>query len=365
MAKSLFNRIAIIGLGLIGSSIARAARERNLAAIIVGCDANEVSLAFAKKHGFADITTSQPAEAVQDSQLIILATPPTALGNIAKAIAPHVEKGAIIMDVCSVKQAAIDAFAPHVPEGVNFIPAHPIAGSEQSGIGAGRGDLFERKQVIVTPAEPTGQALKTITAFWQAMGAHVEGMPASLHDLLYAHVSHLPQLLAFAAAKSLADYKDDKNLQKFLRLSHSNPALWTEIFSMNKDNLGKALDRYLDAVAHIGNELSSAPEGTISEVDNKLAHTTLFPRIAASCLITTVMEAEKLAGFSFGRYAGTGFADFTYPAAIPPEADIERISGQSAAVVAIISQYIAGLKKLRSALDSKDSDRLEKMLQNA
>ncbi len=154
VSSSVFDRITIIGLGLIGSSIARAVHERGLAKTIVGCDHNEISLAYARKHGFIDTAESDPPKAVAGSDLVILATPPSTLADIAQSIAPHLKPGAIVMDVCSVKQPAIDAIAPHIPPGVDFIPAHPIAGSEQSGIAAGRADLFERKQVIITPKEP-------------------------------------------------------------------------------------------------------------------------------------------------------------------------------------------------------------------
>jgi len=366
MTKPIFDRIAIIGLGLIGSSIARAAHGNRLAGTIVACDANEVALAYARKHRFIDDAMSNPAKAAARAGLVILATPPSTLGHIAEIIAPHLEKGAIVMDVCSVKQPAIAAIAPHIPEGIDFIPAHPIAGSEKSGVEAGRGDLFAHKHVIITPDEPLhGNALQVVTAFWHALGARVEGMPAALHDLVYAHVSHLPQLLAFAAAGPLAAYRDDEALQKFLRLSHSNPAMWAEIFSLNKDNMLKALDRYLDAISHIMDELKTAPAGSESADDERLSHTALFPRIAASCLITTVMEAEKNAGFPFGRYAGSGFADFINPAALPPDGDIERISGQYALVATILSDYVVRLKNLHSALDSGDIGRLEKMLAEA
>lgn len=364
MTKPIFTRIAIIGLGLIGSSIARGARERNLAKIIAGCDANDISLAHARKGGFIDIATQNPAEAAAGSELVILATPPSTLAAIAESIAPHLQQGVIVMDVCSVKQSAIAAIAPHIPKGVDFMPAHPIAGSEQSGVGAGRGDLFEKKRVIVTPDELQDQALQTITTFWQNLGARVEGMPAHLHDMIYAHVSHLPQLLAFAAAPLLADYPNasDATLQKFLRLSGSNPAMWADLFLLNKENLLKALDRYLDALMHIGKELAKAPEANASGNNEQLARTLLFPRIAASCLITTIMESEKRAGFSFGRYAGTGFADFTAPASSEPEGDIERISGEYQSVAAVLGEYTERLKNIRAALAEGDRSGVENKL---
>lgn len=263
------------------------------------------------------------------------------------------------MDVASVKVPAVAAIAPHIPDGVHFIPAHPIAGNEHSGVAAGLADLFEKKRVIVTPDNPQEDfALQNIVSFWKALGGRCEAMPAAMHDVIYAYVSHLPQLLAFAAAAPLEDYLDESNndplLQKFLRLNASNPDMWIDIFIMNKEHVLKALDRYLDVVAHVISEFSEAPQDAIStSEDTTLARTALFPRIAASCLVTTVMEAEKQAGFSFARYAGTGFADFTYPASQPPEGDMESISNQYADVGVVLAEYVERLKEFRSAIISR------------
>lgn len=362
---AIFERITIIGLGLIGSSIARAAHEKKLAGSIIGSDRNEVSLAYARKHGFIDTAMQDPKTAVVGSNLVIIATPPSSLEEIAKAIGPHLQPGAIVMDVSSVKKAAMDVIAKYIPTGVIFIPAHPIAGSEHSGISAGRADLFDRKRIVVTPQEINDEkSLQDITAFWKGMGARVEGMPAHLHDLIYGYVSHLPQLLAFAVSKPLEGYADTENetLEKFMRLSASNADLWVDIFLMNQENIVKALDRYLDAMKHIISELEDAPEGSALEYDEQQARISLFPRIASSCLVTTVMEAEKKAGFPFARYAGTGFADFTYPASQPPEDDIERISAQYQVVAGILAEYIKILEKLRSAIESGSPAKLKKAL---
>ena len=355
---SIFDRITIIGLGLIGSSIARAAYANKTARTIVACDVNEVSLAYAHKHEFIHHSTTDLKESVKDSQLVIIATPPSTLEMIAKTIAPALTENCIVMDVASVKQAAIDDIAPHMPKTVRYIPAHPIAGSEHTGVSAGRADLFEKKRVIVTPDDPNENlAMVNVVSFWKALGARVEAMPANVHDLIYAYVSHLPQLLAFAAAEPLEPYalqrETDPLLQKFLRLSHSSADLWIGIFILNKGNLLQALDRYLDVVAHVINEFAQAPDDApVSKSDEVLARTALFPRIAASCLVTTVMEVEKKAGFPFARYAGTGFADFTYPASKPPEGDMESISSQYQEVSAILSAYMERLKAFRAAIDA-------------
>lgn len=362
MLPIIFDRITIIGLGLIGSSIARAAHERRITNHITVCDPNEVSLAYARKHVFAETFTTKTEDSVTGSDLIILSCPPNALEEVMQSIAPHLKPGAIVMDVCSVKRPAIAAIAPHIPEGVHFMPAHPIAGSQHSGVGAGRADLFDHKRIIVTPEHPENNpTLEKIAAFWMALGARTEAMPPHLHDLIYAYVSHLPQLLAFAAFHPLEQYDDlrehDDLLKRFLRLSDSPVEMWIDIFLLNHDNMLSALDRYIDVVLHIRSELQDAPkEEPTSPADERAARIALFPRIAASCLVTTLMEAERKAGFPFARYAGTGFADFSYPASQPPEEDIENISNQYAAVGKVLDEYIEKLRHFRSAIASGNPD---------
>ncbi len=350
--SKVFDQITIIGLGLIGSSVARAVRKHRLANHISGCDDSDSTLAYARSHKIIDTATRDAGIAVKGSQLIILATPPSTLSSIAQAIAPHLEQGAIVIDTASVKRHAVEAIAPHLPAHAVFIPAHPIAGSEQSGISAGNADLFQRKRVVVTPGELTAsEAIQQVTAFWNGMGARVEGIPADLHDMLYAYVSHLPQLLAFAVGKMSPA---PQHADAFMRLTRSSPALWMDIFTQNSDNIAKALARYLDAIVHIRNELAAAPPDAENLPDNGLVMNTLFPRIAASCLITTVMEAERKAGFSFARYAGTGFADFTSPTVQAPDAHLETISNHSAATAAALDAYIARLQPMLAYLNAND-----------
>lgn len=352
---AIFPRITIIGLGLIGSSIARAAHEKRLAASITGYDSNELSTAFARKEKFIDMAAPDLQSAVEDSDLVILATPLSNLSDIAREIAPHLKDGAIVMDISSVKQPAMEAIAPHLPPHVIFIPAHPIAGSEKTGVRAGRSDMFVRKRIIITPNEPPQDDIaKKLTSFWEGMGAKLEGMPAATHDLIYGYMSHLPQLIAFCLEKPLGDYYTKTEIsplyKTFLRISGSDAQLWAEIFELNKENILKGLDRYIDVVTHVHKELMDAPAEEESKNDEQLAYTVLFPRIVASCLVTTVMEAEKNAGFPLARYAGTGFADLVAPALIPPEADIEHISAQYKLVEKILDEFLLRLKLFRSAL---------------
>lgn len=355
MTSPVFNKISIIGLGLIGGSIARSAHKNKTAKIITAYDNNELALAYAKKHGFVDYTAESIERAAKDSDLIIIATPPATLENIAQEIAPHLKSGAIVMDVASVKRPAIDAISPHLPDNVIFIPAHPIAGSAQNGVQAGTDSLFINKRVIITPPTPPSHEVFTlINNFWQRMGAKLEAMPPEIHDLIYAYMSHLTQLIAFCVKQPLAEfykYSDNNPVYKtFLRICESNPELWAEIFELNKDNILKGLDRYIDVISHVQNELKTAPENEKIGDDKELAYTVLFPRIVASCLVTTVMEAEKNAGIPFAKYAGTGFADFTSPALIPPDTDMENISTQYETVEKILNNFLLRLKQFRQAL---------------
>lgn len=362
MKHSLFDRIAIIGLGLIGGSIARAVRKSHVADIIVGCDINSESLHVARAQKIIDMATTDPKIAVAECQLVIIAAPLSALEPIAKRMAPGLAKEVLVMDTASVKQYVMHAVAPHLPNDVRFVPSHPIAGSEQSGIAASRDNLFAKKRVIITPGEPLeSTVLQKINGFWSALGARVDAMPPDIHDHVYAHVSHLPQLLAFACRR-LGIGTHDPELTAFTRLQSSNPALWSEIWALNANYMLPALDRYVDATAHIAHELKQAPESADQPQNIPASTARLFARVAASCLITTVMEAEKNAGVPFARYAGSGMADFTSPAMQPPEADIENISHQSAAVAALLDRYIALLGDWRSSIANQDAQSLQTLV---
>ncbi len=360
--NAAFERISIIGLGLIGSSIARAAREHKLAKTIIAFDSNPLALTYARTHGFIDEAAKDVASVAKDCDLVILATPPSGFAEIARQIAPHLANGAIIMDAASIKRMPIQSISQHLPAHVHFIPAHPIAGSEQSGVNAGRADLFTKRHVILTPenAEMT-DALSKSVHFWQAMGARVEAMPAELHDMIYAYVSHLPHLLAFAAAHTLGCNNAEK-LRSFLRLSNSNPDLWSELFTLNQDNILAALTRYMDATNHVLQELSQAPDDAVEGTDKRIAREVLFPRIAASCLITTVMEAERKAGVPFARYAGQGFADFASPASAPPDDDLEGISAHFKQVAALLKQYNHWLMQVHDLLARNQYQELARTL---
>lgn len=365
--KTEYQKVTVIGLGLIGSSVARAVHGRGLASSICGVDSNELSLSYARKHGFIDQASVNAADAVDGSDLVIIATPTHLLPDICRQIAPKLKPGTLVMDTGSVKQVPLSVMSEILPPHALVVPAHPIAGSEKSGVSAGSETLFEKKRVVITPTAPLTHAqLQKVTQFWQALGARVEAMPAELHDTVYGYVSHLPQLLAFAVRPIIdakeAELQASAPLQKFLRLSNSDIGLWCGIFLLNREVMIASANRYRDVIAHIRKELASAPEGTPS-TDSDQSRLSLFPRIVASCLITTVMEAEKKSGVVFMRFAGTGFADVTSPATTAPEADLEHISNHYAQVTALLAKLEARLQNIADALDSEDANALAKALE--
>ncbi|WP_334177173.1 prephenate dehydrogenase/arogenate dehydrogenase family protein, partial [Pseudoxanthobacter sp.] len=202
---ALFRRIAIVGIGLIGSSLARAALARGLAAEVALADSDPAVVARAEDLGIGTEFHLDAAAAARGADLVVSCVPVGACGSIAAAIAPVLRPGAIVSDVGSVKGAVIERMGPHLPPGVHFVPAHPVAGTEFSGPDAGFAELFEGRWSILTP--PAGsdpQAVAQVQAFWEAMGANVEVMTAEHHDLVLAITSHLPHLIAYNIVRTAA-----------------------------------------------------------------------------------------------------------------------------------------------------------------
>jgi len=256
----MFQKLAIVGLGLIGSSIAHAARRGGCAQAICGFDASDDVRARARRIGFADVITADLAACVKDADLVILCTPVGAYKEVAAAAAPYLAPGAILSDVGSVKQAAIRDILPSVPAGVHFVPAHPIAGTEYSGPEAGFASLFDGRWIIVTPL-PGGDdnAAARLKAFWQGLGASVDAMDARHHDLVLAMTSHLPHLIAYnivGTARDLEDVREGEvikysasGFRDSTRIAASDPTMWRDIFLNNKDAVLEVLGRFNEDLA--------------------------------------------------------------------------------------------------------------------
>jgi len=223
----LFKRIALIGFGLIGGSIARGARSQGLVGEIVATARSEKTRARIVELGLADRVVETNAEAVKDADLVILGIPVGACGAVAQEIAAHLAPGAIVSDVGSVKGAIVKEMAPHLPPHVHFVPAHPVAGTEHSGPDSGFAELFINRWCILTPPEGTDAgAVEKLRAFWAGLGARVETMTPDHHDLVLAITSHLPHLIAYTIVGT-AD--------ELAQVTSSDPTMWRDVFLSNKE----------------------------------------------------------------------------------------------------------------------------------
>ncbi len=261
-AEPLFGRIALIGFGLIGGSIARAARAQGLAGEIVTTARSPATRARVQELGIVDRVVDTNAEAVMDADLVILSIPVGACGPVAEEIAPHLKPGAIVSDVGSVKGMVLRDMAAHLPKTVHFIPAHPVAGTEHSGPDSGFAELFINRWCILTPpdnADPA--AVEKLAEFWRALGANVETMGADHHDLVLAVTSHLPHLIAYTivgTADELEDVTQAEVLKfsaggfrDFTRIAASDPTMWRDVFLANKDAVLEMLGAFQEDLSKL------------------------------------------------------------------------------------------------------------------
>ena len=257
-----FKRIALIGFGLIGGSIARAARLQGLAEEIVTTARSEKTRARVAELGIVDHVVKTNVEAVKDADLVILCIPVGACGPAAQEVAPHLKPGAIVSDVGSVKSAVVKDMAPHLPKTVHFVPAHPVAGTEHSGPDSGFPELFIDRWCILTPPEGTDtSAVERLRAFWAAMGAKVEVMTPEHHDLVLAITSHLPHLIAYTivgTADELAQVTSSEvikfsagGFRDFTRIAASDPTMWRDVFLANKDAVMEMLGTFNEDLAKL------------------------------------------------------------------------------------------------------------------
>lgn len=255
MSKPAVETLCLVGLGLIGSSLARGAKESGAAKTIIGFDANPDVLAEAATLGLCDEIADDLAAAVRDADLVVLAVPVGAYAELASAIGPHLKEGAIVTDTGSVKASAIEAVVPHLPPHAHFIPGHPIAGTEQSGPGAGFAALFHDRWCILTPQEGVdASALEALSAFWNALGCQVELMDAAHHDLVLAITSHVPHLIAYNIVGTAADLESVTRsevikysaggFRDFTRIAASDPTMWRDVFLNNKEAVLEMLGRF-------------------------------------------------------------------------------------------------------------------------
>jgi cyclohexadieny/prephenate dehydrogenase len=301
-SKPMFGKVALLGIGLIGSSMAHAMRRAGLASHIAGCTHRQETLDKAAAVGFADSLHLSPAEAVRDADLVVLATPVGSFGAVAEEIAPAIKPGAILSDVGSVKTAVLRDVGPHVPKGVHFIPAHPIAGTEQSGPEAGFAELFDGRWCVLTPPpEADPQAVEILREFWQRCGSQVEVMDAKHHDLVLAITSHVPHLIAYNIVGTADDLEtvtqgevikfSAGGFRDFTRIAASDPTMWRDVFLNNREAVLEMLGRF--------NEDLSALQRAIRWGDGDMLFN-LFTRTRA--IRRSIVDAgQDTAAPNFGR----------------------------------------------------------------
>tara|TARA_R110000868_G_scaffold265011_4_gene523769 strand:- start:7859 stop:8773 length:915 start_codon:yes stop_codon:yes gene_type:complete len=253
----IYNKVALIGLGLIASSIFWSAKRGALAGQVTGYARSAATRDTARRIGLCDTICDTAAEAVADADLVILCVPVGAMGAVAAEIAPHLKPGAVISDVGSVKKAVIEAVQPHIPDGVHFIPAHPLAGTEHSGPKSGFAELFDNRWCLLVPVEGSDAAkVAELRAFWEGLGSNVEEMDAEHHDLVLAVTSHTPHLIAYTmvgVADDLRRVTDSEvikysaaGFRDFTRIAASDPTMWRDVFMTNKDATLEILGRFTE-----------------------------------------------------------------------------------------------------------------------
>ena len=255
MSEKLFDRVALIGIGLIGSSLARVLRRDSPETEIVACARRAETLATVRRLEIADETTDDPAIAVAGADLVVIATPLSAYAEVGRRLAPALSQGAIVTDVGSVKEAVIRELAPLIPKGVYFVPGHPVAGTEHSGPEAGFAELFHDRWCILTPPPGTApEAVAKITALWEGAGMRVVTMEAEHHDRVMAVTSHLPHLIAYTIVGTATELGQDLQsdvvaysaggFRDFTRIAASDPVMWRDIFLANREAVLEILQRF-------------------------------------------------------------------------------------------------------------------------
>jgi len=250
-----FARVAFIGIGLIGSSLARVMIRDKLAGSIIACARREETLAAVKRLGLADEVTSDPARAVSGADLVVIATPLSTYVDIGRQIAGSLKPGAIVTDVGSVKGAVIRDLAPLLPPGVHLVPGHPVAGTEHSGPENGFAEMFIDRWCILTPLPQTDAgALDKVTALWQAAGMKIVTMDAEHHDRVLAITSHLPHLIAYTIVGTATDLEESLKsevikfsaggFRDFTRIAASDPVMWRDVFLNNREAVLDMLQRF-------------------------------------------------------------------------------------------------------------------------
>lgn len=280
MSKVIFKRVAIIGFGLIGSSLARAVKANGLAESIAACDANEDARATITRLSLADMVTGDAAEAVADADLVVIAAPLGTYAEIAARIAPALKPGAIVSDVGSVKTPVVRDLPGMLPKHAILVPGHPIAGTENSGPGSGFETLFEGRWFIMTPPPGTDPAaVDKVAALWRACGSQIETMDAQHHDKVLGITSHLPHLIAYTIVGTAANLEEDaqsevikfsaSGFRDFTRIAASDPTMWRDVFLNNREAVLEMLQRFTEDLTALQRAIRRGEGDTLFDLFSK------------------------------------------------------------------------------------------------
>lgn len=346
--ETICNQITLIGLGLIGGSLAQALRRENAVTRIVGHTATKATADYALNHNIVDAIEENVQDAVAEADIVVICTPISTFSSIVWEIAPHLKRGAIVTDVASAKGFIGNKIAPFFQRSQlpSVVPAHPIAGKESSGIAASESTLFQGTKTIITPLKETQtSAIETVRKLWQRCGAKVEQMDAAEHDKIFGGVSHLPQSLAFCLAHTLHNYEAPaiegvtaqacKTLQRFMRLTHSPGKMWHDIFFSNQASLVSFYGRFQYYLQQTINDFETNPKHLTERLtyskklrlsletspgshpaDDREFHSLLYSVgkgsevVATSILITSALVESTRDVLEYG---GSGYKDFTAP----------------------------------------------------
>ena len=389
-------KLSIIGLGLIGSSIARGLKGKYH---ITGYNRTLEVTAKALKENIIDVAASSLQEAAEGADIVIIATPMSHYESIANGIAEYLQVGAIVTDAGSVKTPAILSIYRHMPPGVEFVPSHPIAGKETSGLAAGEGSLFKGKKVVITPLPKNSyQSILEVENLWKSLGAQPEQMTAAEHDKIYAAVSHATQLLAYAYKLAVRHKKfgltpkdePQGDFQKFMRIANSKPDIWVDIFQLNRGYIFKFLEKIFGGLSHIeqfgdmtelgarlGGKLAKPKFSGNKKID---AATIIFPALVGNLLLFCIddeMENELSRSFSasliheslslieqeikpikpkdFADYAGSGLKDFSVFANLDVTEYVEEYAEEILLLKALLHRKVF---EITAAIESDSAELL-------
>ena len=273
----MFNKVCIIGCGLIGSSLARAIKKHNLSEKIVSSNRSDIVNKKVLELKIVDDSSSDTQKMVNDSDLIIIATPLSSYENVILKIKNSLKNGMILTDVGSVKERVISLVEKAIPKDVSWIPSHPIAGTEESGPEAGFSELFKNRWCILTPSKKAKEKdINTLKSFWKKIGSKVDIMDAKQHDYILSITSHIPHLVAYNIVNTSINIQEEKQsaiikysaggLRDFTRIAASNPIMWRDIFIQNKTNTSKEIEKFIANLEDLKNAIENEDGKKLEEI---------------------------------------------------------------------------------------------------